>query len=618
MCGILGEIGQLLISELTFYDLLNMSRNRGPDQSELWTDEKFCRLGFNRLSILDLSERGKQPLISPSGRFVLLFNGEIYNYKALQQEFGISDSALRSQTDSEVIAHLADQLSIIELSKKLNGMFAIAIYDRMESTLTLIRDFAGIKPLFYGINEGTFVFASQFDQIFQHPKFRKQLNVDQDGLYNYVSLGYMAPPRTVFRGIFQCLPGQWIKIDSNLAITKGQFRAWKVVDGAANIAEQGEYASKLLDSTLSQVVKDQLVADVPIGVFLSGGIDSPLIAAYASKHKPDITAYTVSVQNKTMDESKQASIYAQALGLKHKVIPFSVDDLLKEMDRHFEAIPEPFGDYSSLPTHLVTQFARQENKVMLSGDGGDELFWGYPRFLNTVNHSHWFRYPKSLRRIGSSLLRRSGSYISYAVSSKEAVEEWILEQQCHNSPSELDRLLPYLNFSREVESLYSPKFKIQTKVKLLQYLRWNEFYGHMQRVLAKVDRCSMGNSLEVRVPLLDHRIIDFAWALNPSLGIKHQEPKYLLKKLLQEKLKLTPINRQKAGFSVPIRDWLQGPLRKDLTMHFLDIPMFGDIYWNKSEVEAQLHRFLNLNQGNEWGIWIIYSMQKWAACNNLI
>lgn len=610
MCGLLGEFTHPLSPEPIFGVLLGLSRHRGPDQQEVWTDGQFCRLGFNRLSILDLSERGKQPVISPSGRYVLVFNGEIYNYKALQRQYGIPDTALRSQADSEVLAHLADRLSAEALAQALNGMFAIALYDRLEATLTLMRDFAGIKPLYYGRSGNTFVFASQFDQVFRHPAFQGKLQVDPAGLFDYTALGYMAPPRTVFRDIRQCLPGQWLRVDAQGRFTEGFFCTWPAERVGEPIKEEAP-ALQALDTALDQVVRDQLVADVPVGVFLSGGIDSPLVAAYAGKHKPDITAYTIGVENPELDESAQASAYAQAFGLRHKVIPFTTDELLRETERHFAALPEPFGDYSSLPTHLITQIARQENTVMLSGDGGDELFWGYPRFLNTLRHAPWFRYPGPMRRVGAGLLRRSGRYVSHAVSSEASVEDWILGQQCHNKPSDLRTLLPGLHFSPEVQALYKPEQDIHTQESLLQYLRWNEFYGHLQRVLAKVDRISMGNSLEVRVPLLDHRIIDLAWQIDPCLGIRHHEPKYLLKRLLQQKLGHTPVNRSKMGFSVPIRQWLQGPLREDLRSHLLDMPLFGAPYWNTPELESRVCRFLNGDQGSEWGMWILYAMQKW-------
>ncbi len=611
MCGFLGEIGHKLSEKEVFLTNLSRSRHRGPDQQDSWTDGDYCQLGFNRLSILDLSENGKQPLLSPSGRYAMVFNGEIYNYKALQQKYGIADRALRSSADSEILAHLLDQLSICQLAQELNGMFAIAVYDREIRKLSLLRDFAGIKPLFYGIASETVVFASQFDQVFHHPAFQGRLEVDAAGLYDYAALGYMAAPRTVFRNIYQCQPGELVEIDAQRQIKQHRFRYWQPETQGIQ-REEAPAAYQELDALFSEVVRDQLVADVPVGVFLSGGIDSPLVAAYAQQHKADITAYTIGVKDKALDESGQASIYAQALGLQHKVVTFGEGELLQYNDQHFQSLTEPFGDYSSLPTYLITKIARADNTVMLSGDGGDELFWGYPRFLNVVHHFNWFRYPKTVRKVGAGLLRRTGRRVSYAVSHVENIEDWILGQQSHNNPDLLKKLLPDLTYSSDVLACYTPAEAIQSETTLLQWLRWNEFYAHMQRVLAKVDRTSMGNSLEVRVPFLDQRIIDFAWQLNPGLGIRHQNPKYLLKYTLQKKLGATPINQAKLGFSVPVRAWLRQELKQDVQQHLLDIPLFGEVYWNKMELEKSLKAFLEEDQGNEWGIWILYALQKWA------
>ena len=617
MCGFLGELSNKLSPEKAFTLLLALSSHRGPDQNASWSDGRLCRLGFNRLSILDTSERGKQPIISPSGRYVFVFNGEVYNYKDLQRQYAIPDASLRSHADSEVIAHLLEKMPIIKMAEQLNGMFSIGVYDQLEKTVTLLRDFAGIKPLFYGITAGTLVFASQFDQVFKHPIFKQQLQVDPAGLYDYAALGYMPAPRTVFSHIHQCLPGEWVQVNAQMDVKKGFFRLWH--PKAPNKHEpELDLPLNTLDAAFEKVVKDQLVSDVPVGLFLSGGIDSPLIAAYAVAHKPDVTAYTIGLEGNEMDEAPQAAIYAKALGLKHNIAAFTEADLLRETDAHFSAYAEPFGDYSSLPTHLITAIARRENTVMLSGDGGDELFWGYPRFLTKVDHFPWFKYPLLLRKTLAGVRRRTGKSISYAVSSEASIPSWVLHQQCHNKPNELKRLLPGLFFSNDLEGIYAAPNKLNSKEDLLQYLRWNEFYGHMQRVLVKVDRSSMGNSLEVRVPFLDQRIIDLAWSITPSLGIHHREPKYLLKALLQKKLGDTPIYKPKKGFGVPIRQWLQGPLKKDLQNHLLDTPLFAERYWNKPALEQKLRLFLEKDIGNEWGIWILYAMQKWAKQAELV
>jgi asparagine synthase (glutamine-hydrolysing) len=276
-------------------------------------------------------------------------------------------------------------------------------------------------------------------------------------------------------------------------------------------------------------------------------------------------------------------------------------------------LTEPFGDYSSLPSFLLTKIARRENKVMLSGDGGDELFFGYPRFLKTVNTFPWFKYPMPLRRIISGMLRKTGRRVSYAVADWKYIQDWVLEQHCHNSRKYLSDLLPGLQFTDEINTLFDNSNMFNSKKELLYWLRWNEFYGHMQRVLTKVDRTSMGNSLEVRVPFLDKRIIQFSWSINPGLGITHQFPKQILKRALKQKLGNTAIDNKKRGFTIPVRKWLRNELRKDFQAHLLDIPLFGEQYWNKQELEKRIEDFIKNDKGNEWGLWILYAMQKWAS-----
>lgn len=617
MCGFLGYCSSDSKSADRFFDSLQLSSFRGPDQTGYWSDD-FIQLGFNRLSILDVSERGIQPLLSPSGRYVIVFNGEIYNYKKLQKDYGIPDQALRSQADSEVLAHLVEKLPIEDFAKALNGMFAIAIYDREEKILVLMRDFAGIKPLFYGISDQNFVFASQFDQVFQYPGIQNNLQINPQGLQDYLALGYMQAPNTVFKNIFQCLPGQWIKVDKNFSLSKGNFSESDFKFEKGKLKEDSRETISHLDSILKDVVKDQLVADVPVGLFLSGGIDSPLITYYSSLLKNDLTAYTIGVADQRYDESRKAADFAKEWKIKHKILSFTEEELLRENENHFQSLPEPFGDYSSLPTYLITKLARQENTVMLSGDGGDELFWGYPRFLNTVNHFSWFDYPQTLRKVGSGLARKFGIRISYGVTAHIGIDNWVFDQQCHNNKDVLQNIFSDMAFTPETEALYSYTNGFSNKQELLQWLRWNEFYGHLQRVLVKVDRTSMGNSLEVRVPFLDKRILDFAWNIQPGLGIHHQEPKLLLKKLLQSKLSHSSIKNEKMGFSVPIREWLRGPLKKDLEQSVMDVDIFGKDFIQQDQIRKMVSDFIHLDRGNEWGIWIIYAMQKWAIRYQLV
>lgn len=611
MCGILGEVSTegRLSSEVEFKALLAKSKLRGPNQVGYWTDSRQIHLGFNRLAILDTSINGNQPVISPNGRFVLVFNGEIYNYKELQKTYGIPDHALRSGADSEILAHLCERLPARKIAEQLNGMFAIAIADTKVKTLYLFRDFAGIKPLFYGIQSDTLVLASQFDQVFLHPKFRPHLQLRPEIMREYLGMGYLQAPNTAFKDIYQCNPGELITYDAHSGqLTREQFCTFAANPESILTEEDSVEA---LGHCMEEVVKDQMVSDVPLASFLSGGIDSPLICAYASHVNPGIKAFTIGLEEAELDEGPMARRYAQYLGIPHHLITFSKGEILNILDEHFRAFSEPFGDYSSLPTFLVTKIARQHATVMLSGDGGDELFWGYPRYLNLARHLPWFQWPRSVRRGASYLGRKAGKKISYGVSAHTEIGAWARDQQLHNRDNILQTLLLENDSSNETNELYRYS-EGKDRTAFLKWFRWNEFYGHLQRVLIKVDRASMGNSLEVRVPFLDKRIIELAWQLEPGLGKSHQELKYVLKKLMARHFSSGLVNHKKMGFTIPIGQWMRYEIREEIEGVLLDGPIFGHEYFYPGAIEPFIMDFSRKGIGNPWGIWILYAWQKWA------
>lgn len=621
MCGFLGEFSNNLNENSTFQRLLSLSQHRGPDAQAIWSDNKRCYLGFNRLAILDLSINGMQPLKSPSGRYVFVFNGEIYNYKNLQLRYSISSSELRSGADSEIIAHLLDRIPFQTIVNELNGMFAIAVYDTLQHSITLVRDFSGIKPLFYGVDSvnKTVVFASQFDQVFRHPNFFNSLSISHSGLYDFLALGYMQAPNTIFENIYQVQPGEIIHFTSNFTIEKKRYQHWSYTSKNLTRPETSVTTLRELDQLLSNTTADQLVADVPVGLFLSGGIDSPLIASYARYHKSDITAYTISVSNPQLNEAQLAGAYAKKLNIKHEVVHFSENELLNSIEDHFQRISEPLGDYSSLPTYLITKIARQSSTVMLSGDGGDELFWGYPRFYYYADHLKWFFYPSWFRKPVSKLVRRIGlSNPSYAVSAVNQIGDWILDMQSHNKLRTLATFFD-AGYTTETRNLYHLNGQIENEIDLLHWLRWNEFYAHLQRVLAKVDRMSMANSLEVRVPFLDKRIVEFAWTIYPEPVKTNKEPKWILKKLLAQKVGWDNIDKEKRGFTVPVRSWLLGPLKNDVFDSVIHCEIFGDGILNATAIRRFISDFYDQkNHINEWGVWIIYAFQKWAKMNGFV
>jgi asparagine synthase (glutamine-hydrolysing) len=610
MCGFLGEISTQLIDDNSFKKLLDLSINRGPDQQGFWSDE-VCQIGFNRLAIIDLSENGNQPLLSPSCKFALVFNGEVYNYKEIQLKYNIKNSDLRSGSDTEILAHLIEIIDIHIFAKELNGMFAISIYDIENKIMHLIRDFAGIKPLYYGIHNQGLVFASQFDQIFCHQAFEiKKLRPEI--MKEYFGLGYMQAPNTVFENIYQVELGQIISYNfENKTISKKNYFDWKITN---ELPETSKNTLEKFKKVLTKTVKTQLNADVPVATFLSGGIDSPLVSAIAKQFKPDIKAFTFGIDDKEFNESDVAQRIANQLDIEQHIENSTEKEILAIIVKHFDGLCEPHGDYSSLPTYLITKKAKEFATVMLSGDGGDEVFWGYPRFIRSIDHLYWFKIPLILRKIFVPFYRKIFKQTSSAIDIFETFEQWILDKQIHFT--DLDNFIPNTNFSSELLNVYKFKDK-KTKRNALHYLKKNEFYAHLQKVLRKTDLMSMANSLEVRVPFLDKNIIEFTNTVSPEYGVNHKIPKLILRKLLIQFVEKEIIDLPKKGFSIPIKKWLKNDLKQDYLDNVVNQPFYGNEIIDRKCLEKLIDDFFNKNKGNAWGMWHIYAWQKWAQKYNL-
>lgn len=616
MCGFLGEFSyknEFLSTSEDFTELLNLSKHRGPDNTTTYKFSNF-QLGFNRLAILDISEAGNQPKKSPSGRYHMVFNGEVYNFKSLKEKYYLAN--LKSTSDTEVISHLLDVLGIEQTIKELNGMFAIAIVDTKDNNLFLTRDFAGIKPLFYGISKQGIVSASQFNQVFKHSWFRSEIQLRKEIVKEYFGLGYMQAPNTIYQNIFQVKPGELIKFSKNGTIKKTILLTYS--HSIENNVADGEIKNvEKFDKIINQVINRQMVSDVPLASFLSGGIDSPLVCAIAKKQKPSINTFTLGVDHKKYDESKKAVAYAKHIKVKNKLEFIKPSELMNTIDEHFQFFTEPFGDYSSIPTFLITKKAKKEHTVMLSGDGGDELFFGYPRMLDVLQKRNWFKVPFQLRRPLVRLAIKLKLLDSWAPYMYKNIEEWILGKHLHIPKHHLNKLFPNISFSNELNNLYTVPEKCNKKA-LLNWLRYNEFYAHLQRVLVKVDRMSMGNSLEVRVPFLDKESIDFAWDIIPKI----EKNRFYLKGLLKEVMALyypkKIIEQQKKGFAVPIEDWLHTNLKTDLKKVIFETPVYGEELIDIKELKQYVTDYLDDKHHDSWGIWHIYAWQKWAIVEGLI
>jgi asparagine synthase (glutamine-hydrolysing) len=606
MCGI---VGQFVIRNLNRYNIQPIKRatklmeNRGPDEEGFWTDDSHCFLGFRRLSIIDLSPNGHQPMCTPDKRFTIVINGEIFNFKKLRRELKEKGWRFRSSGDAEVALFALAEWGKAALDR-FNGMFALAFYDQKEKRLLLARDHVGSKPLYYLQNQNGLVFASQFDQIMAHP-WAKNLSIDQGALALYLRFGYIPAPYAILETTHLLEAGAWLEATVNKEIRKGQFFKFP-----KNIEPDlyGREAMDALDSTLKEAVQRQMVSDVPLGTFLSGGIDSPLICSIAqSISNQPIKAFTIGVPKSHLDESKDATQYAIKIGVDHQVdlIHFeNIQDLAIEVTN---ACSEPFGDYSIFPTLLVSKFASKQVKVILSGDGGDELFWGYTgRMGNAIRYANLYKLPFWARKLRWWILRRPNEWnLRYF----RTPGEWYQSNHEHNFEGFLKTIFPNLSSFPEDYNQYN--YDGNTPDKAAQWVRWNEFTGHMGNGLLKVDRGSMYNSLEVRSPLLDRKVIETGLRIGwrSCIDLENNKGKLLLRKMLEKRVGFT--TKGKRGFTVPMDDWLRGPLKA----------MFEDLVISPGEILGQpidQHQmrttFMDHIENRcprGWGLWIILSLALW-------
>lgn len=608
MCGIIGQFSYLTQPEETqplISRLTALMARRGPDCAGYWDDGQHCALGFRRLSIIDLTPAGHQPMLSQDGRYALVINGEIYNFHQLRTELEAKGHQFRSTGDAEVTLFALAEWGKSALDR-FNGMFALAFYDTQIKKLLLACDHVGSKPLYYLHSQFGLVFGSQYDQILSHP-WAKGLSVNQGALALYLRFGYIPAPYAILENTHKLEPGAWLEVDKDGQLTQGKYFSFP------KYAEPdlfGNKADEAIEAALINAVQRQMISDVPLGSFLSGGIDSPLICAIAqSLTEQPIKAFTISVPGSTLDESAEALRYAKAIGVDHQVeaIHYNhVEDLAYEVTA---ACSEPFGDYSIFPTLMVSKFASQHVRVALSGDGGDELFWGYTgRMGNAIKYAPLFKLPFWARKLRWWLFHNPGEW---SLRYFKTAGEWYRSPHEHNFESLLKSLFPDLHsFPDDYQQyLYAGNSIDETA----QWARWNEFTGHMGNGLLKVDRGSMYHGLEVRTPLLDREVINTAIRLDwrSCIDISENQGKIPLRKLLKKNVGFS--SQGKKGFSVPMEQWLQGPLRalfEDLVIgrgEIMGLPL------DKNQMGAIYAQHIAGSHNREWGLWIILSLALWET-----
>jgi asparagine synthase (glutamine-hydrolysing) len=570
--------------------------HRGPDDSGEWVDGSAgIAIAHQRLSIIDISAEGHQPMVSNSGRFVICLNGEIYNYRKIRSELEKLDSNIRwkGHSDTEVLLAAVEHWGLEAALKKAVGMFALALWDRQLHHLELARDRMGEKPLYYGWQGNTFLFGSELKALQTHPDFNTSIN--QAVLPLYFRYGYIPAPWTIWQNIYKLLPGTILRLTGTAKTGASLAPApyWTLVDvitsgKATPFSGDDTVAIDYLEAELFKTVKEQMVADVPLGAFLSGGIDSSTVVALmqAQSSRP-VKTFTIGFTEAEYNEAEYAQKVARHLGTDHTqlyVSPAEARSVIPQLPVMYD---EPFGDSSAIPTFLVSQLARSKVIVSLSGDGGDELFGGYGRYFNHRAEKIWQTInalPLSLKNWGESLV--NSKVPDKADKLFEAICQISGRQSFRSFRARADMADAFLHCSTRQEyyqaslsQWHKPPVKdamslIQKHISCLpgshpsltepveQFMYTDQLAYLPDDILVKVDRAAMAVSLETRVPLLNHRLVSLAWQMPYHLKVRNGQGKWLLRKVLERYVPRHYFDRPKMGFGVPVDQWLRGPLRE--------------------------------------------------------
>ncbi|MGH7665086.1 MAG: asparagine synthase (glutamine-hydrolyzing) [Gemmatimonadaceae bacterium] len=612
---------------------------RGPDSDGSWSDaEARIALGHRRLAILDLSPHGHQPMHSTGGRYVIVFNGEIYNFQALRRELE-PHTDFRGHSDTEVILAAIQQWGLDRAVERFVGMFAFALWDRERRELHLVRDRVGIKPLYYGWTRGVFLFGSELKAFHAHPDFEAE--IDRNALALFMRYNCVPAPHAIFMNARKLLPGTILTIRSpndRAADARPFWSARAVAEaGLANPFEgSDEEAAEELDRLLRDAVDLRMIADVPLGAFLSGGIDSSLVVALmqAQSTRP-VRTFSIGSPDAGYDEAQHAKLVAQHLGTHHTELYVTADDALAVIPRLPAMFDEPFADSSQIPTYLVSQLARRHVTVALSGDGGDELFGGYNRHV--WGQRIWSlarRVPESARIAGAraigaiapatwdSLFARLGPVLPGTFKHRMpgyklgkladvlgASTPAAMYQQFTSHWSDPESLVLG---AREPESPMRGIGKRGSLGGLTTQMMYMDLVSYLpDDVLTKVDRASMAVSLEARVPLLDHRVVELAWRIPLSMKIRDGQGKWLLRRVLDRYVPRELIDRPKTGFGVPLDAWLRGPLRGWAEALIDERRLRQEGFLDAGRVRAVWREHLEGRRSWQYHLWDVLMFQSW-------
>lgn len=644
MCGLAGFFGPPSRNDSDLQSIAQRMNDtiylRGPDSHGVWSDQAHgIALGHRRLSILDLSPEGHQPMISRNGRFVIVFNGEVYNFRDLRKELEAAGHGFRGHSDTEIMLAAFCEWGVAAATRRFNGMFAFAVWDRDEKVLTLGRDRLGEKPLYYGWQpDGTLLFGSELKTFKAFPGFHNAVN--RDAIAALLRLNYIPSPHSIYQGVYKLPPAALLTWDGS-ASRPDPVLYWDLKAVAESSVDNPFTGSDTdavneLERLLTDAVGIRMISDVPLGAFLSGGIDSSTIVALmqAQSSKP-VRTFTIGFHEKNFNEAVFAKDVARHLGTDHTELYVTPKDALDVIPKLPSLYDEPFSDYSQLPTYLVCQLARKHVTVALSGDAGDELFSGYERYF--VGRSLWNKIsalpPWGRRAAAGALTTLSARSINTLISPFKAL---LPKKYQHVSVGDkLHKLAEVMQVSEPVtmyqnlvshwknahEVVIDGREPRNALIDSSNWPRVPDFTHRMMHldmetylpgdILTKVDRASMGVSLEGRIPLLDPRVIEFAWRLPLSMKVKGDQGKWVLRQVLYKHVPSKLIDRPKMGFSVPLDGWLRGELRDWAEALLDESRLKREGYFHPALIRQKWAEHLAGSRNWQYYLWDVLMFQAW-------
>jgi len=632
MCGITGFLDEAGQDEEQLRALVNRMAqtlvHRGPDAGGAWVDAASgVALGHRRLAVLDLSEHGHQPMLSACGNFCLVYNGEIYNHRTLRRELEALGHRFRGHGDTEVLVAAIRQWGVREALPRLVGMFAFAVWDRRRQILTLARDRIGIKPLYYGWQRGGFLFGSELKSLKAHPKFCGE--IDHHAAALFLRHNYIPAPHSIYRGIRKLPPGTMLSVAAGAPAAVEPEIWWSlrgaIEEGARRpFAGPPEEAIGELDRILREAVASEMEADVPLGAFLSGGIDSSTVVAMmqAQSSRP-VKTFTAAFEEANYNEADWARAVAEHLGAEHTELHVTAAEAREQIPSLCASYDEPFADSSQIPTLLLAKLTRRHVTVSLSGDGGDELFCGYDRYFYLGKL--WRRVawcPARLRQAGARLARAAANVnpSSAAAGRLRTLAEFL-------SPNSAGEFYRRFNAhwrdpaqvllhgeSAEIRPA-DPRLETELPKALEEMMFWDARVYLPDDLLVKLDRASMAVGLEARVPLLDHRVVEFAWTLPLSLKVREGQTKWVLRRVLERYIPRAWMERPKMGFAVPLDAWLRGPLRAWAEDLLDERRLRREAFFRPEPIRQKWEQHLSGRCNWQYLLWDVLVLQTWLEAN---